>query len=86
MKSLLSRKPKLETLLTQCIVPKDNNENVTLENDCEEKGNTECGEVEKIELPSATTNVESNNQVAERKQTGKGNKSRKPKKGKGKKK
>ncbi|OIT32628.1 putative helicase magatama 3 [Nicotiana attenuata] len=83
LKSLLSRKPKLEILLSQCIVPNDNNESVTVEEDCEEKGDTVCGEVEKIESPSATTNVESSNQVAERKQPGKGKKSKK-KKGKGK--
>ncbi|XP_060209393.1 uncharacterized protein LOC132636503 isoform X2 [Lycium barbarum] len=80
LKSLLSRKPKLGALLNQCIVP-------TIEKDCEEKGNTVGGEVEKIELTSVTTNAESSNQVAERKQPekGKGKSKKSKKKGKNKK-
>ncbi|XP_059277094.1 uncharacterized protein LOC132031229 [Lycium ferocissimum] len=77
LKSLLSRKPKVEALLNLSIVP-------TTEKDCEEKGDTVYGEVEKIESPSVTTNSESN---AERKQPEKvKGKSKRSKKGKGKRK
>jgi len=41
LKSLLSRKPKIEALLNQCIVPTE-----------KEKGNTVCVDDEKIVLPS----------------------------------
>ncbi|KAK4344087.1 hypothetical protein RND71_037181 [Anisodus tanguticus] len=79
LKSLLSRKPKLEALLNQCIV-------LTSEKDCEEKGDTACGEVEKIESSSVTTNTNTGSN-AERKQPEKGKgKARRPKKGKGKRK
>ncbi|KAM3216603.1 putative protein isoform X1 [Capsicum annuum] len=62
LKSLLSRRPKLEGLLNRCTVP-------TPEKDsCEEKGNTVCGEDEKAEPPSVTMNSESSNhQDTERK-------------------
>ncbi|KAK6774713.1 hypothetical protein RDI58_029952 [Solanum bulbocastanum] len=78
LKSLLSRKPKIEALLNQCIVP------ITTEM---EKGNIVCVEDEKVELPSvAATDSESSNKATERKQPqpkGK-DKSNKSKKGKGK--
>uniref|UniRef100_M1AG62 Uncharacterized protein n=2 Tax=Solanum tuberosum TaxID=4113 RepID=M1AG62_SOLTU len=87
LKSLLSRKPKIEALLNQCIVPTE-----------KEKGNTVCVDDEKIVLPSvAATDSESSNKATERKQPqppqpkgkGKFNNSKKGKgkgKGKGKKK
>ncbi|XP_060210816.1 uncharacterized protein LOC132637796 [Lycium barbarum] len=72
LKSLQSRKPKLEALLNQCVVP------ITTEKDCEEKV---CGADEKIESPSVTINSESSNKVAEKKQPEKGkHKSKKSKK------
>ncbi|MCD7459032.1 hypothetical protein HAX54_039847 [Datura stramonium] len=80
LKSLLSKKPKLEALLSQCVVP-------TPEKGCEEKSSTMCGEVEKSESRSVAASSESSNKVTERKQPEKGKgKSKKSKKGKGKKK
>jgi len=55
LKSLLSRKPKIEALLNQCIVPTE-----------KEKGNTVCVDDEKIVLPSvAAIDSESSNKATE---------------------
>lgn len=67
LKSLMSRKPKLEAVLNQCIVP------TTEKDSCEEIGNTVCVEDEKIESPpSIAADSESSNKVTERKQPEKG--------------
>ncbi|XP_055800621.1 uncharacterized protein LOC129870064 isoform X2 [Solanum dulcamara] len=79
LKSLLSRKPKLEALLNQCIVP------TTEKDSCEEKRNTLCVEDEEIESPCVADDSESSNKVTESKQPDKGKaKSKKSKRGKGK--
>lgn len=71
LKSLMSRKPKLEAVLNQCIV------RTTEKDSCEEIGNTVCVEDEKIESPPSIA-------VTERKQPEKGKtKSKKSRKGKG---
>ncbi|XP_016459295.1 uncharacterized protein LOC107782866 [Nicotiana tabacum] len=73
LKSLLSRKPKLESLLNQCIVPKGSSE---------EKVDALSGELEKMEMTSASTESGSSNQGAKKtQQKGKGN-SKNSKKGK----
>lgn len=79
LKSLMSRKPKLEAVLNQCIV------RTTEKDSCEEIGNTVCVEDEKIESPpSIAADSESSNKVTERKQREKGKtKSKKSRKGKG---
>ena len=78
LKSLLSRKSKIEALLSQCIV------STTLKDSCEEQGNAVCVEDEKIESPSIAAYSESSNKAKQTKGKAKA-KSKKSRKGKGKK-